>query len=127
MFWERFYSLCVEAGIKPNSIRGQLGLSSGAMTAWKNRGVMPARSTLILIAAHFNTTVDYLLGDSDDRHPPAQQDKKKSPAEAGDMDAIEFDIVAAIQGLSDEDKRWLLGQALFLQERDRRGNPPSKK
>jgi len=73
MFWERFYSLCQEEGIKPNSIREEIGLSStGAMTRWKNKGITPERRTLEAIAKRFNTTAEYLKGESDDRNPPAR-------------------------------------------------------
>ena len=84
MFWERFYSLCQEAGVKPNSIREAIGIVSlGTMTKWKNRGVIPAKTTLMAIAAHFNTTVEYLLGESPDRHPPAPLGNEKAPAPSG--------------------------------------------
>lgn len=36
MFWDRFYSLCLEAGTKPNPVCAELGLSSATATHWKN-------------------------------------------------------------------------------------------
>lgn len=80
MFWQRFYSLCVEKGIKPNSIREELGISStSTITKWKN-GATPEGKVLGRIAAYFGVTVPYLLGYTDDPTPPGMG---KAPAEAG--------------------------------------------
>lgn len=61
MFWERFYSLCLNKQIKPNPLAKKLGISSGIITKWKDGGI-PNGETLIKIADYFNCSVDYLLG-----------------------------------------------------------------
>lgn len=64
MFWDCFYMLCEKAGIKPNPLARDLGISSGSITKWKNGGI-PNGETLIKIADYFGCSVDYLLGRED--------------------------------------------------------------
>lgn len=64
MFWERFYQMCLNFGIKPNPLGKQIGISSGVITKWKN-GAIPSGETLIKIADYFDCSVDYLLGRTD--------------------------------------------------------------
>lgn len=61
MFWERFYSLCVENGTKPNPVCRELGFSSATATHWK-AGQQPGADALNKIAQYFDVSVDYLLG-----------------------------------------------------------------
>lgn len=64
MFWQRFYDLCVGIGLKPNPIGKKLGISSGAISAWKT-GTIPDREVLVKIADFFDCSIDYLLGRTD--------------------------------------------------------------
>lgn len=68
MFWERFVKLCVENSTKPNPVAAELKISSGAVNKWKN-GAQPHDTTLIKIADYFHVSVDYLLGNTDERRP----------------------------------------------------------
>lgn len=61
MFWERFSEECNRIKKKPNTVAEELGISSGAVTNWKN-GAVPRGSTLQKLAAYFNVSADYLLG-----------------------------------------------------------------
>lgn len=61
MFWDRFYSLCLDQKTKPNPVAKELNISSGAVTQWK-QGVIPKGDILIKIAQYFNVSTDYLLG-----------------------------------------------------------------
>ncbi len=61
VFWTRFYNLCIEKKTKPNPLAQQIGVSSGAVTKWKN-GTIPPADVLIKIADYFETSIDYLLG-----------------------------------------------------------------
>ena len=79
MFWERFYSLCQSIGKKPNPVGAELGVSSGAITNWKN-GTIPPAETLLSIADYFNVSVDYLLGKSEEQknEPPLSLTKEEA-------------------------------------------------
>lgn len=60
-FFSRFYELCRERGTSPNAVGKHLGIPSGSITAWK-QGTAPRPATLNKLAAHFDVSVDYLLG-----------------------------------------------------------------
>jgi transcriptional regulator with XRE-family HTH domain len=68
IFWERFYQMCVLRGTKPNPLAKELGISSGAVTRWKNAEDPPSGKTLMLLADRLDCSVDYLLGRTDDPH-----------------------------------------------------------
>lgn len=61
MFWDNFYNLCVATGKKPNPVAQELGISSGALTKWKNEGVMPNLKTVSEIASYFHVSLDELI------------------------------------------------------------------
>lgn len=65
MFWERFYTLCITRGTKPNPVAKKIGISSGVITKWKTENTLPNGETLIKIADYLDCSVDYLLGRTD--------------------------------------------------------------
>lgn len=69
MFWERFYDLCQKNNTTPNAICSKLNLSTATATHWKN-GSIPKIDTLMKIAEILNTTVAYLMGNSDSVSAP---------------------------------------------------------
>lgn len=79
MFWETFEELCKRNNTRPNPVAAQLGISSGAVTKWKQKGVIPNGSTLQAIADRFNVTVDYLIGNTDATSP-----ERKKPVAISD-------------------------------------------
>lgn len=62
MFWKIFLRLCNERGLKPNNVAKHLGIASGTVSGWKNKGQIPQDGNLIKIADYFGVTVEYLLG-----------------------------------------------------------------
>ena len=70
MFWDKFVSLCVQHNTKPNPVAAALGISSGAVTKWK-QGAEPNSTTLRKIANYFGVSVDYLLGHEEKEKPAA--------------------------------------------------------
>lgn len=65
-FWNRFYNLCKEKNIKPNPAAKEIGISSGALTKWKN-GEVTGTNSLNKIADYFGCSVDYLLCKTDEK------------------------------------------------------------
>lgn len=61
MFWDRFFKLCYELKIAPNSVAKSIGAGNSACTKWKS-GTIPSSDSLIKIANFFDCSVDYLLG-----------------------------------------------------------------
>ena len=110
MFWERFVQLCAERNTKPNPVAKELGISSGAVTNWKN-GAVPQSATLKRIADYFGVSTSYLLGIVDDSDPFALIDpSKKSPP------IIEM-IDEAMKDLSEEDLKDLEKYIDFLRSK----------
>lgn len=70
LFWERFYSLCSERKVKPNTVCAELGYSSATSTHWKN-GTIPKGDVLLTLADYFHCSVDYLLGRGEQKNNAA--------------------------------------------------------
>ena len=115
MFWDRFYSLCMENNTTPNAVRLELGLSSSATTKWK-RGSVPEGDTITRIAGRFGVTVGYLLGHTDAR----TNDKAPTgePAGAG-LTELDMRLLEIFRGLSAEDQGRMLERAEMLAEQNR--------
>ena len=80
MFFHRFKLLCDEQGISIYKAATSIGLNRAAANKWKN-GSVPNGQTLTKLAAFFNVSNDYLLGNADDRASAAYPD---SPSPAKD-------------------------------------------
>ena len=63
MFWDKFLQLCNQKHMKPNPVAKELGISSGAVTKWKN-GATPQGETLVKIGNYFDVPVDTLIFDN---------------------------------------------------------------
>lgn len=80
-FYERVEALCLTKGIKVQNkdFMAYIGVSSGTITNWKQKGAEPEKiSTYSKIADYFGTTIDYLAGREDTKSPPVlPRDHKK--------------------------------------------------
>lgn len=69
-FYSRFESLCAEEGIRPQSAKAIeiAATSPGTISYWcKNREALPNTEILARLAKYFRTSIDYLVGLSEDR------------------------------------------------------------
>lgn len=105
-FWDRFYDLCIENGTKPNPLGVKLGISSGAITRWKNGGI-PNSNKLELIADYFDCSTDYLLGKTDIKKEPTAQNKQPVSEELQKL-------INASSSLSDEEATKVLEFVEFI-------------
>jgi transcriptional regulator with XRE-family HTH domain len=105
MFWKIFLELCVGNNISPNALAKELKISSGAVTKWKD-GSVPHHSTLLKIANYFNVTVEYLLGETDTKTPPADADDE-TVSEFGEL----------MGSLSADERKELMNYARFLMQK----------
>lgn len=80
MFWNRFYSLCVENNTKPNPVAQSIGLSTAICTRWKN-GSIPNGDILLKIAEYFDVSVDYLLGKTDKKNEATPEEQPLTDAQ----------------------------------------------
>lgn len=70
VFYDNFLSLCKSQNISPIEVRRALGISQSTMASWKSRGLTPKYETLSKIADYFGVSVDYLLGNTEQKEKP---------------------------------------------------------
>ena len=68
-FWENFVSCCNVKGESPNGVAKKLGISSGAVSAWKNLSRVPQQRIIMKIADYFGVSSSYLLGNDGIQSP----------------------------------------------------------
>ena len=86
--YERLSSLCAESGITGYKMCADLSLSKNLMTELKSgrkRGL--SAKTAAKIAAYFDVTVDYLLGNEDNKKTPVLTEKDRCDI-AKELEAI---------------------------------------
>lgn len=76
MFYDLFCELCSKKKISPTKASLEIGLSKSTATKWKNTGATPQGETLNKIAAYFDVSADYLLG-NEQKEKPAQKVQAK--------------------------------------------------
>lgn len=101
MFWERFYSLCIQHDTKPIPVVKKLFIATGSVTKWKN-GTIPSGETLAKIADYFHVSVDYLLGKTD---VPQTLDEQLANEQ--------FALYGEVKDLTDEEKEAVLNFIKF--------------
>ena len=79
MFYDVFVSLCNKKGVAPTRAAMDIGLSKSTPTTWKKRGLTPQGETLNKIAAYFDVSTDYLLGNEkeNDTAPYIEDDSEE--------------------------------------------------
>lgn len=90
MFYDLYLELCKKKGISPTRAAVEIGLSKSTPTTWKKRELTPQGDALNKIAAYFDVSTDYLLGN------------KKAPAPEGERRIVDKDIMFAFWGDSPE-------------------------
>lgn len=58
-----------EAGISQRQLGEAIGLTQQSINQYENHNIEPDIKTLIAIADYFNTSVDYVVGHTDERRP----------------------------------------------------------
>lgn len=107
MFLERLLLLCAKNGTDISNVLRALGLSTSKGTAWR-KGSIPNGEILLMLAEHFSTSTDYLLGNTDDPSPPGAEGKPTPVAESGLSEDQKFLIDTVIDMTSDEARRFRL-------------------
>ena len=110
VFYDVFFQLCQKFDVKPTPLAKELGFNPASITYWKKTGSSPKPEILEKIAAYFNVSTDYLLGNT--------YQKEKSPAKAESDDITFDDFTYAFHNeakdLSVEEKNALLEMAKAL-------------
>lgn len=106
IFWDRFYSLCIENNTKPNPVAQKLGYSNAICNKWKN-GSTPGIDALIKISEYFNVSIEFLIGKTDIKK------EQVTPTEQP-VDEIDKEILELTADMTEEEKNSVLGYAARL-------------
>jgi transcriptional regulator with XRE-family HTH domain len=107
---KRLRALREEKGLKQIDIAKMLGVSRTTYTQYETEKSEPDLATVAKLAEFFDTTTDYLLGNSDDPHPP-DPDIKDAPlafygnAEGLNIEELEKIINRAVKRALEEKER----------------------
>lgn len=102
LFWNNFYNLCIEKGMKPLQVVKEIGIAHGSITKWKN-GAMPNTKNLQKIADYFEISVEHLL-------------EKEKATPASPLDNNKKELFDHIDQMTDEQLEQLKSFAKFLIE-----------
>lgn len=86
------------ANISQQQLADVIGVSQQSINKYENHSVEPDISTLIAIANHFKTSVDYLIGNTD-------IERRIEAVHRFDLNEEEQRVIEKYRGLSDRDKR----------------------
>lgn len=67
MFKDKFVQILQTKGISAYKLSKDTGITQGMISYWKNGERMPSAKNLNILADYFNVTVDYLLGETDEK------------------------------------------------------------
>lgn len=84
---KRVRELREKRGLSPKQITEQLMTSSASLWRWENNKNEPSTLHLNQLAEILGTSVDYLLGNTDDPAPPKQEVGELTPMERKLLDA----------------------------------------
>ena len=118
MFYDNFLSLCKSQNISPIEIRRALGISQSTMASWKSRGLTPKYETLSKISDYFGVSIDYLLGNTE------QKEKASIPKDEREitLDDFTFAMQNETKDLTNMDKQILLSMARQLNDARKKKN-----
>lgn len=100
----RLFELRTEKGLSQREISKIFNISQGTYNNWENGKTQPSIEQLIQLAEYFGTSVDYLIGKSNDYYdtaPTLEHDIKRNA------------LLRVYDGLSSEDKEnlyWLISK-----------------
>ena len=73
MFTDKVQRLATEKGVTVAKMLKDLNMGQGTFSTWKARGTVPSGEILAKIADYFGVTVDYLLGNTDQKEKPSEE------------------------------------------------------
>lgn len=94
-FVERVAMLAKEKGVTEKQVLLDCNLNKNLFGLWR-RGSNPNKATQKILADYFGVSVEYLMGESDDRT------QKKSPGQVTEAEGAKKAILDLIDGMSDD-------------------------
>lgn len=105
-FSERLKKLRKDTGLTQVDVASKLGISQQAYASWERGMKKPTQENLVKIAQILNASVDYLLGNSEEK--------------SDELDNIELLFRMNSKGLTDEEKKVFKKELIeFMEERKR--------
>ena len=120
MFYDVYCELCKDHGLTPSGAAKEIGLSTGTVSTWKNRGTTPASELLNKIAEFFNVSTDYLLEKedvADEIDTPSTEESNKPVHHDLNPDEIKFALFGTTE-ITDGVMEDVMRYARFLQEQE---------
>lgn len=103
-FSERLKDLRKQAGLTQVEVAEKLGISQPAYASWERGAKKPTQENLVKIAQILNVSVDYLVGNSEEK--------------ADELENIELLFRMNSKGLTDEEKKVFKKELIeFMEER----------
>ena len=103
-FSERLKELRKQAGLTQVELAGKLGIVQSSYADWERGKKKPTQANLVRIAQILNVSVDYLVGNSEEK--------------TDELDNIELLFRMNSKGLSDEEKKVFKKELIeFMEER----------
>ena len=103
-FSERLKDLRKQAGLTQVDVAGKLGISQQAYASWERGAKKPTQENLVKIAQILNVSVDYLVGNSEEK--------------SDELDNIDLLFRMNSKGLTDEEKAIFKKELIeFMEER----------
>lgn len=136
VLYNRIEALCKDLGVSITTMCKESGASRASLSDLKvGRKQTLSASTLDKIADYFDTTVDYLMGRTDDSEnsdrfglaPPelwssGEEEAKKPTADGSELDkqleGIDFALYGEVKELTDAQKRDVLRFIQFLKQEE---------
>lgn len=97
---ENLKKLRAKAGISQQKLAGELGLTQQSIHSYENGVYEPDIATLKLFAAYFDTSVDYLIGNTDIR-------RKIEKADRFELNSEEAELIKKYRSLSKKHRKSL--------------------
>ena len=103
-FSERLKTLRKEAGLTQVDVAEKLGISQPAYASWERGVKKPTQDNLVKIAQVLNVSVDYLVGNSEEK--------------SDELDNIEFLFRMNSKGLTEEEKEIFKKELIEFMEKN---------
>ncbi|KLJ82612.1 Cro/Cl family transcriptional regulator [Streptococcus agalactiae] len=103
MFQERLKNLRLEKNLTQKQVAQRLNISQQAYGQWETGKLNPKKETIQMFANFFNVSIDYLLGNTDNKN-----------------EEMQILLRGTLEGLTDEEKKQFeIEFKEFLKERDK--------
>lgn len=78
MFYDRFYELCSQKGVKPGRACTEMGVSRGLAAKWKATGAgKPSAEVLEKMSVYFGMSINEILGTPETEKAPTQEGERE--------------------------------------------------